>query len=73
LPSYRTDAPGQSDLNQAVAAANQAVAGVLASANSDITQMNEDQATAYQDASAALSAGACGPNALPPASLQTLS
>ena len=58
-PSYRDNAPSQDGVNQAVAAANAAIAAALNTANDDIAQVNAYETQAYNDAVAAAQAGNC--------------
>lgn len=62
-PSYRDGAPSQSAVNQAMAAAQAAIASALNTANSDIVEVNRYETQAYNDAVAAAQAGKCSPPA----------
>lgn len=74
LPSYHVNAPSQSELDQAIASAQQTVANTIAIVNTAIGQVNSDQAAAYQAYSGALAqAGNCGPPAPAPSTIQTIS
>lgn len=62
-PSYRDGAPLQSTVNQAVTAAQAAIAIALNTANGDVAQVNRYETQAYNDAVAAARAGKCSPPA----------
>lgn len=60
LPTYQPTAPGQSDVDAAVAAANQSINVAVGTTNAAINQVNGDVTTAYQAASQAEQSGGCG-------------
>jgi hypothetical protein len=67
LPAYQpSNTPTQTQVVQAIAAANGALRSAVATTNADIDQANANVTTAYQYAGAAWQAGNCGTPGAPP-------